>query len=466
MSNYDVIVIGSGPGGYVAAVRAGQNGLKCAIVEKDDRLGGTCLLRGCIPTKSMLHSADLVSEFENAKKLGLIKGDVEFDWSVVQSQRADVVKKSAAGVDYLMKTNKVDVHKGFGSLKDKNTVVVEDASGKKTELTAKNIVLATGSIPKVIPPFPIDGKFIVSSDEILELKQPPKSLVVLGAGAVGTEFASVYSRFGTEVTLVEMMDRVLPIEDPDVSKELQRALKKRKIDVRVSTKLEKAELTGKGVKCTLADKNGKTEVKEVEMLLVAIGRTAVTGKLNLDAVGVDHDKDGYISVDEYNRTSVPNIYAIGDILRTPWLAHVASAQAILAVDHMSGKEVHTINYRTIPNCTYCHPEVASVGLTEPKAKEMGYEVKVGKFPFSALGKARVIHQTEGFVKIITDAKYDEIIGVHMIGPHVTDMLAEGVLAMQLETTGEELAHVIHPHPTLSEAVLEAAHGTVGKPIHI
>ncbi|MEO1171257.1 MAG: dihydrolipoyl dehydrogenase [Myxococcota bacterium] len=466
MSNYDVIVIGSGPGGYVAAVRAGQNGLKCAIVEKDERLGGTCLLRGCIPTKSMLHSADLVSEFENAKKLGLIKGDVEFDWSVVQSQRADVVKKSAAGVDYLMKTNKVDVHKGFGSLKDKNTVVVEDASGKKTELTAKNIVLATGSIPKVIPPFPIDGKFIVSSDEILELKQPPKSLVVLGAGAVGTEFASVYSRFGTEVTLVEMMDRVLPIEDPDVSKELQRALKKRKIDVRVSTKLEKAELTGKGVKCTLADKNGKTEVKEVEMLLVAIGRTAVTGKLNLDAVGVDHDKDGYISVDEYNRTSVPNIYAIGDILRTPWLAHVASAQAILAVDHMSGKEVHTINYRTIPNCTYCHPEVASVGLTEPKAKEMGYEVKVGKFPFSALGKARVIHQTEGFVKIITDAKYDEIIGVHMIGPHVTDMLAEGVLAMQLETTGEELAHVIHPHPTLSEAVLEAAHGTVGKPIHI
>ncbi|MEM6531308.1 MAG: dihydrolipoyl dehydrogenase [Myxococcota bacterium] len=466
MSNYDVIVIGSGPGGYVAAVRAGQNGLKCAIVEKDDRLGGTCLLRGCIPTKSMLHSADLVSEFENAKKLGLIKGDVEFDWGVVQSQREDVVKKSAAGVDYLMKTNKVDVHKGFGSLKDKNTVVVEDASGKKTELSAKNIILATGSVPKVIPPFPVDGKFIVTSDEILELKKPPKSLVVLGAGAVGTEFASVYSRFGTEVTLVEMMDRVLPIEDPDVSKELQRALKKRKIDVKVSTKLEKAELTGSGVKCTLADKNGKTVEKEFEMLLVAIGRSAVTGKLNLDTVGVDHDKDGYISVDEYNRTSVPNIYAIGDILRTPWLAHVASAQAILAVDHLSGKKVHTINYRTIPNCTYCHPEVASVGLTEPKAKEMGYEVKVGKFPFSALGKARVIHQTEGFVKIITDAKYDEILGIHMIGPHVTDMLAEGVLALQLETTGEELAHVIHPHPTLSEAVLEAAHGTVGKPIHI
>ncbi|MEM6729950.1 MAG: FAD-dependent oxidoreductase, partial [Myxococcota bacterium] len=266
--------------------------------------------------------------------------------------------------------------------------------------------------------------------------------------------------------LVEMMDRVLPIEDPDVSKELQKSLRKRKIDVRVSTKLEKAEKTSNGVKCTLAGSDGKTEEKEVEMLLVAIGRSAVTGKLNLAKVGVEHDKDGYISVDEYQRTTVPNIYAIGDILRTPWLAHVASAQALLAIDHMSGKHARPINYRTIPNCTYCHPEVASVGLTEPKAKELGYEVKVGKFPFSALGKARVIHQTEGFVKVISDAKYDEILGIHMIGPHVTDMLAEGVLALQLETTGEELAHVIHPHPTLSEAVMEAAHGVVGKPIHM
>lgn len=466
MSTYDVIVIGSGPGGYVAAVRAAHNGLKCALVEKDKKLGGTCLLRGCIPTKSMLHSADLVSEFQNAKKLGLFKGDVEFDWGVVQKERAKVVTKSAAGVDYLMKTNKIDVHKGFGSLKNATTVVVEGEDGKKTELSAKNIVLATGSVPKTIPPFPIDGTSIVTSDEILELKEPPKSLMVLGAGAVGTEFASVYSRFGTEVTLVEMLDRVLPIEDPDVSAELQKALRKRKIDVRVSTKLEKAEKTANGVECTLAGKDGKTETKEVEMLLVAIGRSAVTSKLNLDGVGVKHDKDGYIEVDEYQRTSVPNIYAIGDILRTPWLAHVASAQGILAADHIAGKHVRTINYRTIPNCTYCDPEVASVGLTEPKAKEMGYDVKVGKFPFSALGKARVIHQTEGFVKVITDAKYDEIIGIHMIGPHVTDMLAEGVLALQLETTGEELAHVIHPHPTLSEAMLEAAHGAVGKPIHL
>lgn len=465
MSNYDVVVIGSGPGGYVAAVRASQNGLKCALVEKDTRLGGTCLLRGCIPTKSMLHSADLVSEFENAKKLGLIKGDVEFDWNIVQSERAKVVSKSAAGVDYLMKTNKIDVYKGLGSLKNSTTVRVQNDEGDR-ELSAKNIVLATGSVPKTIPPFPIDGKFIVSSDEILELDTPPKSLMVLGAGAVGTEFASVYSRFGTDVTLVEMMDRILPIEDPDVSKELERCMKKRKVGIRTSTKLEKAELTGNGVACTLASKGGRTETIEVDMLLVAIGRSAVTSKLNLSEVGVEHDGDGYISVDEFNRTSVPNIYAIGDILRTPWLAHVASAQAILAIDHMSGKQVRPIDYRTVPNCTYCQPEVASVGLTEPKAQEMGHEVKVGKFPFSALGKARVIHQTEGFVKIITDTRYGEIIGIHMIGPHVTDMLAEGVLALQLEATGEELAHAIHPHPTLSEAILEAAHGTVGKPIHI
>ncbi|MEL6195971.1 MAG: dihydrolipoyl dehydrogenase [Myxococcota bacterium] len=465
MSIYDVIVIGSGPGGYVAAVRAAHNGLSCAIVEKDDRLGGTCLLRGCIPTKSMLHSADLVSEFENAKKLGLMKGDVEFDWSVVQKERAKVVTKSAAGVDYLMKSNKIDVHKGFGSLKDANTVTVE-SDGKKVEHEAKSIVLATGSIPKTIPPFPVDGKRIVTSDEILELESPPKSLMVLGAGAVGTEFASVYARFGTEVTLVEMMDRPLPIEDVDVSKELQKALRKRKIDVRVSTKLEKAEVHDSGVRCTLAGQDGKVETKEVEMLLVAIGRSAVTGGLNLDGLGIEHDADGYIAVDEYQRTNVPNIYAIGDILRTPWLAHVASAQGLLAIDHASGKEARPINYRTIPNCTYCDPEVASVGLTEAKAREMGYELKVGRFPFSALGKARVIHKTEGFVKVIADAKYNEILGIHMIGPHVTDMLAEGVLALQLETTGEELAHVIHPHPTLTEAVMEAAHGVVGKPIHI
>lgn len=465
MNTYDMIIIGSGPGGYVAAVRAAQNGLKCAIVEKDARLGGTCLLRGCIPTKSMLHSADLVSEFENAKKIGLVKGDIEFDWTGVQKERSKVVTKSAAGVDYLMKTNKIDVYKGFGSLKSAGSVAV-DSDGKKSELRAKSIVLATGSVPKTIPPFPVDGKRIVTSDEILELDTPPKSLMVLGAGAVGTEFASVYSRFGTAVTLVEMLDRPLPIEDPDVSRELQKALRKRKIDVRVSTKLEKAEVHEGGVRCTLASQDGASETIDVEMLLVAIGRSAVTGGLNLDGVGVEHDDDGYISVDEFQRTTVPNIYAIGDILRTPWLAHVASAQGILAADHCAGKAVRPINYRTIPNCTYCHPEVASVGLTEPQAQDLGYELRVGKFPFSALGKARVIHQTEGFVKVIADASYDEILGIHMIGPHVTDMLSEGVLALQLETTGEELAHVIHPHPTLSEAVMEAAHGVVGKPIHI
>jgi dihydrolipoamide dehydrogenase len=465
MSQYDVVVIGSGPGGYVAAIRAAHLGLKTAIVEKDSKLGGTCLLRGCIPTKALLHSADLVSEMQHAKDFGVVVEGFKVDFAGVQKSRQKVVDKSAAGVAYLMKQNKIDVISGRGRLKDARTVVVESDKGKQ-ELGAKFVLLATGSVPRTLPFLKVDGKHVVTSDEILELEKIPKSLIVLGAGAVGVEFASVYSRFGTECTVVEMLDRMLPIEDEEISAEFQKAFKKRGIKSLLSTKLEKAEVKGGQVVATLASADGKTQELAAEMVLVAIGRAPVTADLGLEQVGVKADKGGYIEVDKFMRTSVPNIYAIGDIVRTPWLAHVASAEGILAADHLAGKNPHPLKYRNMPGCTYSDPEVASVGLTEKAAKEAGYTVKVGKFPFSALGKARIIGANEGMVKIVSDAKYDEVLGVHMLGPHVTDMIAEACVALQLECTTEELAHTVHAHPTLTEAVLEAAHAALGRAIHL
>jgi dihydrolipoamide dehydrogenase len=383
----------------------------------------------------------------------------------VQKNRAKVVDKSAAGVAYLMKQNKIDVHVGRGKLKDARTVIVEGADGKK-EIGAKNIILATGSVPRNLPFLKVDGKHVTSSDEILEITNVPKSLLVLGAGAVGVEFASVYSRFGSETTVVEMQDRLLPIEDEEISAEFAKAFRKRGIKSMLSTKLEKAEVKNGMVHATLASADGKTEVVTAETILVAVGRGPVTQDLGLEALGIKMDKGGYIDIDPYMRTAVPNIYAIGDIVRTPWLAHVASAEGILAVDHLAGKKPHPIKYRNMPNCTYSDPEVASVGLTEKAAKEAGYSVKVGKFPFSAMGKARILGATEGFVKIVSDTKYDEVLGVHMIGPRVTELIAEACVALQMEITTEELAHVVHAHPTLSETVMEAAHATMGRAIHM
>ncbi len=466
MSTYDVVVIGSGPGGYVAAIRAAHHGLKTAIVEKDAKLGGTCLLRGCIPTKALLHSADLVSEFSHSKDFGVLHEGVRVDMAGVQKARQKAVDKSAAGVAYLMKQNKIDVHPGKGSLKDASTVLVEGEGGKKTELKTKNVILAMGSVPRTLPFLKVDGKHVVTSDEILELGHIPKSLLVLGAGAVGVEFASVYSRFGTDCTVVEMLDRLLPIEDEEISAEFGKAFRKRGIKALTSTKLEKAEVQGDVVTATLASADGKTQNLSAEMVLVAIGRGPVTQNLGLEKVGVKLDKGGYIEVDGMMRTAVPGIYAIGDIVRTPQLAHVASHEGLLAVDHIAGKHPHPIKYTNMPGCTYTDPEVASVGLTEKAAKEKGYTVKVGKFPFSALGKARILGATEGFVKIVSDAKYDEVLGVHMLGPRVTEMIAELALGLQLEITTEELAHTVHPHPTLTEAVMEAAHAAMGRAIHI
>ena len=464
MKNYDLIVIGAGPGGYVAAIRGAHLGLKTAIVEKDSKLGGTCLLRGCIPTKSLLHSADLLEEIQNAGKHGILTGEVGFDFGGVQKARKKIIQKSAAGVNYLMKSNKIDVHSGFGSLTDPNTVEVK-GDKETTTLKAKHIILATGSVPRTLPFIKIDGKHFVTSDEILELKTPPKSLIILGSGAVGVEFASIYSRFGTDCTVVELLDRALPMEDEEVSAEFAKLLRKRKIKVLTETKLEGAKVQKGEVVASINDGKSTSTLK-AEMLLVAVGRAPVTAGLKLDAAGVKVDQGGFVEVDPLMRTSIPNIYAIGDIVRTPQLAHIASAEALLAVDHIAGKKVEPLNYLHTPSCTYSDPEVASVGLSEKAAIEKGYTVKVGKFPFSAIGKARIMDKTEGFVKIVSDAQYDEILGVHIIGPRATDLIAEACVALRLESTTEELAHTIHAHPTLPEGILEAAHAALGRPIHM
>jgi dihydrolipoamide dehydrogenase len=464
MEQYDVVVIGSGPGGYVAAVRAAHLGLKTVLIEKDKRLGGTCLLRGCIPTKSLLHSADLLSHFQHAKDHGILADNVRFDFGTVQKAREKVVTKSAAGVDYLMKTNKIQVIKGHGRITGPQSVAVETADGVQ-KIHTRFIVLATGSVPRVVPSIPVNGTTVVTSDTMLELAQPPASLIVLGAGAVGVEFASVYSRFGTQVTLVEMQPFLLPIEDREVSQELEKLLKKRGITSHTQTKVEKVETLPQGVRVTLSQ-GEKTWTQEASMLLCAIGRAPVTQDVGLNSIGITADAGGYIPVDACMRTQVPSVYAIGDIVRTPQLAHIASAEAILAIDHLAGKHAEPLNYLHTPSCTYCDPEVASVGLTEHAAKEKGYQVKVGKFPFSALGKARIMGQPEGFVKIVTESRYDEILGVHIIGPRATDLIAEACVALRLECTATELAHTIHAHPTLPEAVLEAAHAAVSRPIHL
>lgn len=463
---FDVTIIGSGPGGYVAAIRAGQLGLKAAIVEKDTRLGGTCTLRGCIPTKQMLMSAHILEQMKHAADFGVQASGIQLAFADVQKRKDKVVLKSVKGIEYLMKKNKVTVIKGTGKLMLPGRVEVTDAEGKKQILETKNIIIATGSVVRPIPGFETDGKQVVSSDHILELKDVPKSLIVMGSGAVGVEFASVYSRFGAETTIVELLPRLVPLEDEEVSKELEKSFRKRGIKSLVDTKLEKMEKTPTGVK--VSGKNGKGEAVtlEAEMLLVAVGRMPYTQGLGLEGTKIELER-GFIKVDEYQQTAEKGVYAIGDVVPTPLLAHLASKEGIVAVEHMAGrKDVRPINLRLVPNCTYCDPEIGSVGLTEAKAKEQGYDVKVGRFPFSASGKARIIGEEEGFVKIVSEAKYDEILGVHIIGPHATELIAEACVAMQLESTAEELGRTMHAHPTVSEAVMEAAEGVHGLAVHI
>jgi dihydrolipoamide dehydrogenase len=459
---FDLIIIGSGPGGYVAAIRAAQLGMKTAVVEKDVKLGGTCLLRGCIPTKALLHTASILDEIREAASLGINVAAPELDIVKAQDRKQKVVDSNAKGVEFLFKKNKVTSLRGFGRLAGPNEVEVEGPDGKAT-YGAKFIMVATGSVPRDVPIAPVDGERVLNSDHILELKKIPASLAVLGAGAVGAEFASIYTSFGSKVTLIEMLPRVLPIEDEEVSTEVERAFRKRGIDVLTGTKMQSVERTETGVRLKL--EGGKKDTVEAEMLLVAIGRRPVTENIGLEALGIELDR-GYVKVNGFMQTAVPHIYAIGDVVPTPWLAHVASSEGILAAEHMAGEKVKPINYDRVPSCTYCEPEVASVGLTEAKAKEKGYDVQVGKFPFSALGKAKVIGKTTGFAKVVRDKKYDEVLGVHLVGAHETDLIAEACVALQLEGTDEELLRTMHPHPTMSEALMEAAHAAHGLAIHI
>jgi dihydrolipoamide dehydrogenase len=465
---FDVTIIGSGPGGYVAAVRGAQMGLKVALVEKekDAKLGGTCGLRGCIPTKALLMAAHLYEQAGHFNDFGIKVENLGYDWTQVQKRKSAIVDKNAAGVTYLMKKHKVAVFNGFGKIAGKGKVEVALADGKKETIDTKNIIIATGSVVRPIPGFETDGKQVVNSDQILELDRVPKSMIVLGSGAVGVEFASVYARFGCDTTVVELMDRIVPLEDAEVSKELARVFKKRGIKVETGVKMDKLEKSKKGVKVSGKDAKGNAILLEAEMLLVAIGRMPYLEKLGLENTKVVVNPRGTIKVNEYCETGEPNVYAIGDVIDTAWLAHLASKEGILVVEKIAGKKVEPINHRLVPNCTYCDPEVASVGLTEAKAREEGYDVKVGKFPFSASGKARILGETDGFVKIVAEKKYDEVLGVHIIGPHATELLAEACVAMQLETTADEFGRTIHAHPTVSEAVMEAAEGVHDLTIHI
>ncbi len=457
---FDVTVIGAGPGGYVAAIRAAQVGLKTAIIEKDKDLGGTCLLRGCIPTKELLHAASVYDLISDPSEFGVSVEGFKLHFDKVMARKNKVVGKLAGGVAFLMKKHKITVFKGTGRFEGKGRVTVRDAGGIVREAPTKNVIIATGSAPRLLPGMQIQSPRVVTSDELLDFNHAPKSMVVLGAGAVGVEFASVFKRFGAEVTIIEMLPRLVPIEDEEVSKELERAFRKRKINTMTNTRFESVKINENDVEITYQDTEGKAGTIAAETLLVAVGRRPYTDGLGLENTKCEVDR-GYIKVDEFMRAAEPNVYAIGDVVPTPWLAHVASKEGCLAAEHIAGRNPRPINYDRVPNCTYCEPEIGSVGLTEAKAKERGHEVKVGKFPFSALGKAMILGETEGFVKVVTDAKFDEVLGVHIIGPHATDLLAEACVAMGLEATAEELGHIMHAHPTLSEAVMEAAEAVHG-----
>ena len=460
--NYDIIVIGSGPGGYVTAIRASQLGFKTAIIEKEN-LGGICLNWGCIPTKALLKSAQVFKYINHAEDFGLNKVEASFDFPNVVQRSRGVAEKMSKGVEFLMKKNKIDVIFGTAKVKPGKKVAVEK-DGAVTEYAAEHIVLATGARSRELPNLPQDGKTVIGYRQALALPKQPKSMIVVGSGAIGVEFAYFYATMGTEVTVVEFMPNIVPVEDEDVSKHLEKSFKKAKIKVMTNASVESVDASGEGVKAQVKTEKGVVEL-QADILLSAVGITANIENIGLEEVGIKTEK-GRVVVDEWYRTSVPGYYAIGDILPTQALAHVASAEGITCVEKIKGLDVERIDYGNIPGCTYCTPEVASVGLTEKQAKEKGYEIKVGKFPFSASGKATANGDTDGFVKVIFDAKYGEWLGCHMIGTGVTEMIAEAVAARKLETTGHEILKTVHPHPTLSEAVMEAVAAAYGEVIHI
>jgi dihydrolipoamide dehydrogenase len=452
---FDVCVIGSGPGGYVAAIRASQLGFKTAIVEKR-HLGGVCLNIGCIPTKALLRSAEVYESIAHAGDYGIKVKDYSADFGGMIKRSRNVADKMSKGVQFLMKANKIEVFEGKGVFESKEQIkVVDDKDKTKEQVKAKNFIIATGARPRELPNIEIDGKLVIDSEKAMQLEKQPKKMVIIGAGAIGVEFAYFYHSIGTEVTIVELEDSLVPVEDKDIGKELGKIYKKKGMNIMTGSTVEKVEKKGKsGAKVTVKTGDGE-ETIDTDVVLSAVGVTGNVEGIGLDEIGVKHEK-GTIEIDKNTyQTSVDNIYAIGDVAGGPWLAHKASHEGILCVERLAGEEVHPLNYNNIPGCTYCEPQIASVGYTEEQAKEEGYDVKVGKFPFSASGKATGLGHEEGFVKVVFDAKYGEWLGCHMIGSHVTELIAEAVVARDLETTGHEIIHGVHPHPTMSEAVMEA-----------
>jgi len=462
--NYDIIVLGSGPGGYVTAIRASQLGLKAAVVEKAE-IGGICLNWGCIPTKALLKSANVFEYISHAEDYGISVKDSKADFKGIVKRSRGVADKMSAGVQFLMKKNKIDVIKGFGKVKTGKKVSVTDEAGKTTDYTAsKGVIIATGARSRQLPNLPQDGKKVIGYREAMTMPSQPKRLVVVGSGAIGVEFAYFYNTLGTEVTVVEYMPNIVPVEDLEVSKQLERSFKKQGMKIMTSSSVESVDTSGKGCVVTVKTKKGEEKI-ECDIVLSAVGIETNLEGIGLEDVGIATDK-GKVLTNEFYQTNIPGYYAIGDIVAGPALAHVASAEGITCVEKIAGMHVNAIDYGNIPGCTYCSPEVASVGMTEQVAKDAGYDIKVGKFPFSASGKASAAGANEGFVKLIFDAKYGELLGGHMVGMNVTEMIAEIVAVRKLETTGHELIKTIHPHPTLSEAVMEAAAAAYGEVIHI
>ena len=460
---YDIIIVGSGPGGYVTAIRASQLGFKVAVIEKEN-LGGVCLNWGCIPTKALLKSAQVFAYLKHASDYGLTVSSFDKDFPAVVQRSRSVADGMSKGVQFLMKKNKIDVIEGFGKLKPGKKVDVMDKENKVTEYSADHIIVATGARSRELPNLPQDGIKVIGYRQAMTMPTQPKSMIIVGSGAIGVEFAHFYNSMGTEVTIVEFMPNVVPVEDEDISKQMERSLKKAGIKIMTNSSVERIDTTGSGVKAFVKTAKGE-EVLEADILLSAVGIKTNIENIGLEEVGIATDKDK-ILVNAYNQTNIPGYYAIGDVTPGQALAHVASAEGINCVEKIAGLHVEPIDYGNVPGCTYATPEIASVGLTEKQAKEKGYELKIGKFPFSASGKAKATGTPDGFVKVIFDAKYGEWLGCHMIGAGVTDMIAEAVVARKLETTGHEILKSIHPHPTMSEAVMEAVADAYGEVIHL
>ena len=461
--SYNLIVVGSGPGGYVAAIRASQLGMKVAVVEKES-LGGICLNWGCIPTKALLKSAQVFDYVSHSADYGINIKDSSVDFDSIINRSRGVADGMSKGVNFLMKKNKIDILTGFGKIIEKNVVEVTDENGAKNNHKSDNIIIATGGRSRELPNIKIDGDKVIEYRKAMTLKKQPKSIVVIGSGAIGSEFAYFYNSIGTKVTLIEYLPNILPLEDIDVSKQLEKSFKNTGIDIMTNTEVKDVKTNSKGCKVTFL-RNGKEETMDSEIVLSAVGVETNIENIGLEELGIITEK-GKINVDDYYKTNIDGIYAIGDIVKGPALAHVASAEGIICVEKIAGKNPGVLNYDNIPSCTYCSPEVASVGFTEKQAKDLGYEIKVGKFPFSASGKANASGHSDGFVKVIFDKKYGEWLGCHMVGYNVTEMIAEVVAARKLETTAHEIIKSVHPHPTMSEAIMEATAAAYDEVIHL